>query len=98
MPRRFDPGGGTDGLRPGGWRHRRRSGGNADHAGAGDDPGASAKSTASTGGDRGRWENIRRLAAGTGADLVSAARHFVHVDGIAWIGLRDERRPTWPTV
>ena len=34
----------------------------------------------------------------TGADLVSAARHFEHVDGIAWIRLRSERRPTWPTV
>ena len=33
-----------------------------------------------------------------GADLVSAARHFEHVDGIAWLRLRGKRRSTWPTV
>ena len=41
---------------------------------------------------------IAAHAMETGADLVSAARHFEHVDGIAWIRLRGERRPTWPTV
>ena len=41
---------------------------------------------------------IAAHAIETGADLVSAARHFEHVDGIAWIRLRGERRPTWPTV
>ena len=44
----------------------------------------------------GLW--IAAHAMETGADLVSAARHFEHVDGIAWIRLRGERRPTWPTV
>ena len=45
--------------------------------------------------------NHLRIAAhamDTGADLVSAARHFEHVDGIAWIRLRGERRPIPPTV
>ena len=41
---------------------------------------------------------IAAHAMETGADLVSVARHFEHVDGIAWIRLRGERRPTWPTV
>ena len=41
---------------------------------------------------------IAAHAMETGADLVSASRHFEHVDGIAWIRLRRERRPTWPTV
>ena len=38
---------------------------------------------------------IAAHAMETGADRVSAARHFEHVDGIAWIRLRGERRPTW---
>ena len=41
---------------------------------------------------------IAAHAMETGADLVSAARHFEHVDGIAWTRLRAERRPTCPTV
>ena len=41
---------------------------------------------------------IAAHAMETGADLVSAARHFEHVDGIAWIRLRGKRRPTPPTV
>ncbi len=41
---------------------------------------------------------IAAHAMETGADLVSAAHHFEHVDGIAWIRLKGERRPTWPTV
>jgi tRNA(fMet)-specific endonuclease VapC len=41
---------------------------------------------------------IAAHAMETGADLVSAARHFEHVDGIAWIRLRAERRSTRPTV
>ena len=41
---------------------------------------------------------IAAHAMETGADLVSADRHFEHVDGIAWFRLRGERRPTWPTV
>ena len=36
---------------------------------------------------------IAAHAMETGADLVSADRHFAHVDGIAWIRLRTERRP-----
>ena len=36
---------------------------------------------------------IAAHAMETGADLVSADRHFAHVDGIAWIRLRAERRP-----
>lgn len=32
----------------------------------------------------------------TGADLVSADRHFEHVDGIAWLRLRDDRRKAPP--
>ena len=35
---------------------------------------------------------IAAHAMETGADLVSAHRHFAHVDGIAWIRLRTERR------
>ena len=34
---------------------------------------------------------IAAHAMETGADLVSADRHFEHVDGIAWVRLRDER-------
>ena len=41
---------------------------------------------------------IAAHAMETGADLVSADRHFEHVDGIAWVRLKGERRPTWPTV
>lgn len=41
---------------------------------------------------------IAAHAMETGADLVSAARHFAHVDGIAWIRLRGEHRSTWATV
>ena len=41
---------------------------------------------------------IAAHAMETGADLVSAAPHFEHVDGIAWIRLRGERQPTPPTV
>ena len=41
---------------------------------------------------------IAAHAMETGADLVSAVRHFEHVDGIVWVRLRGERRPTWPTV
>lgn len=36
---------------------------------------------------------IAAHAAETGADLVSADRHFEHVDGIALIRLREEPRP-----
>jgi len=36
---------------------------------------------------------IAAHAMETGADLVSADRHFAHVDGIAWIRLRAGRRP-----
>ncbi|MCY4647935.1 MAG: PIN domain-containing protein [Gammaproteobacteria bacterium] len=43
-----------------------------------------------------RW--IAAHAMETGADLVSAVRHFEHVDGIAWIRLRGGRGPTLPTV
>ena len=32
----------------------------------------------------------------TGADLVSADRHFEYVDGIAWVRLRAERGPARP--
>ena len=41
---------------------------------------------------------IAAHAMETGADLVSAARHFEHVDGIAWIRLRGKHRSTWATV
>ena len=41
---------------------------------------------------------IAAHAMETGADLVSADRRFEHVDGIAWVRLKGERRPTWPTV
>ena len=41
---------------------------------------------------------IAAHAMETGADLVSPARPFRHVDGIAWIRLRGERKATWPTV
>ena len=41
---------------------------------------------------------IAAHAMETGADLVSADRRFEHVDGIAWIRLKGERGPTWPTV
>ena len=41
---------------------------------------------------------IAAHAMETGADLGSAARHFEHVDGIAWVRLRSERGSTWPTV
>ncbi len=36
---------------------------------------------------------IAAHAMETGADLVSADRHFRHVDGIAWIRLGTRRRP-----
>ena len=36
---------------------------------------------------------IAAHAMETGADLVSADRHFEHVDGIAWVRLRGERGP-----
>ena len=36
---------------------------------------------------------IAAHAMETGADLVSADRHFEHVDGLAWVRLRDERGP-----
>lgn len=32
----------------------------------------------------------------TGADLVSADRHFEHVDGIAWLRLKADRRQAPP--
>ena len=41
---------------------------------------------------------IAAHAMETGTDLVSADRHFEHVDGIAWVPLRTERGPAWPTV
>ena len=41
---------------------------------------------------------IAAHAMETGADLVSANRRFEHLDGIAWVRLRAERRSTWPTV
>ena len=41
---------------------------------------------------------IAAHAMETGADLVSAASHFEHVDGIAWIRLRGKRRSIPPTV
>ena len=53
LGRGLDPGGGTGGVRPGGRGDRRRSGGNADRAVAGHDADSPAKSTASTGDDRG---------------------------------------------
>ena len=34
----------------------------------------------------------------TGADLVSADRRVEHVDGIAWVRLKGEGGPIWPTV
>lgn len=39
---------------------------------------------------------IAAHAMETGADLVSADRHFEHVDGIAWVRLRAERGPARP--
>ena len=39
---------------------------------------------------------IAAHAMETGADLVSADRHFEQVDGIAWVRLRGERRPLRP--
>ena len=39
---------------------------------------------------------IAAHAMETGADLVSADSHFEHVDGIAWVRLRAERRPARP--
>ena len=39
---------------------------------------------------------IAAHAMETGADLVSADRHFEHVDGIAWHRLRDERGTARP--
>ena len=39
---------------------------------------------------------IAAHAMETGADLVSADRHFRHVTGIAWVRLREERRPLRP--
>ncbi len=39
---------------------------------------------------------IAAHAMETGADLVSADRHFEHVDGIAWHRLRDERSTARP--
>ncbi len=64
LGRGLDPGGGTGGVRPGSRGDRRRSGGNANHAVAGHDEDSPAKSTASTGGDRGLAGDIRHLAAG----------------------------------
>ena len=39
---------------------------------------------------------IAAHAMETGADLVSADRHFEHVDGIAWVRLRAAPRPLRP--
>ena len=39
---------------------------------------------------------IAAHAMETGADLVSADRHFEHVDGIAWVRLRDKRGTARP--
>ena len=40
------------------------------------------------------WVAAHAMEAG--ADLVSADRHFGHVDGIAWVRLREEPRPLRP--
>ncbi|MCY4574222.1 MAG: type II toxin-antitoxin system VapC family toxin [Gemmatimonadetes bacterium] len=39
---------------------------------------------------------IAAHAMETGADLVSADPHFRHVNGIAWVRLREQRRPPRP--
>ena len=53
------PAGGTDGVRPGGWGDRRRSGWQRRPGRPPVATGTQPKPTASTGGDRWPWENVR---------------------------------------